>query len=107
MFSYHRDGKRVEMVPGVHRQLLASGDRVMVVQVTLAKDSVVPVHTHPHEQVGHVAAGRLRFQLGEREAVLGPGDAYAIPPNVPHGCVALEDSIAVDSFSPPREDYRD
>jgi quercetin dioxygenase-like cupin family protein len=64
------------------------------------------VHTHPHEQVGHVVSGQLRFRIGDDEQELGAGDGYAIPGNVPHGCIAMSDTIAVDSFAPVREDYR-
>ena len=106
MFTRHDQGTRVEMVPGVYRQMLACGERIMTVEVTLARGSVVPLHTHPHEQVGFVVSGRLSFTIGDDEQVLGPGDAYAIPGGVPHGCTALEDSVAIDNFSPPREEYR-
>jgi quercetin dioxygenase-like cupin family protein len=100
------DWPEVEAVPGVHRRVLSCGDNVMVVQFRIAKDAEVPVHTHPHEQVGHVVSGRMRFRLGDEERELGPGDGYAVPGNVPHGAVGVTDTIAVDSFHPVRDDYR-
>ncbi len=102
------DSRRVEMVPGVHRQVLACGERAMVVRIHIEKGAVVPMHTHPHEQVGYIASGKFRFTIGDETRDLGPLDGYQIPPNVPHGGTALEDNTyAVDTFSPPREDYHE
>jgi quercetin dioxygenase-like cupin family protein len=100
------DWPEIEAVPGVHRRVLSCGDQVMVVQFRIAQGAEVPVHTHPHEQVGHVVSGRMRFRLGDDERELGPGDGYAVPGNVPHGAVGVTDTIAVDSFHPVRDDYR-
>jgi quercetin dioxygenase-like cupin family protein len=100
------DWPEIEAVPGVHRRVLSCGDGVMVVQFRIAKDAEVPLHTHPHEQVGHVVSGQMRFRLGDEERELGPGDGYAVPSNVPHGAVGVTDTIAVDSFHPVRDDYR-
>lgn len=96
----------VEMLPGITRQMVAAGDAAMVVRITVDRDAVVPVHTHMHEQVGYLASGRARFQIGDEERELGAGDGYEIAGDVPHGVVALEDCVFVDVFSPPREEYR-
>jgi quercetin dioxygenase-like cupin family protein len=106
--GYHSaaDWQEVEAVPGVLRRVLSCGDQVMVVQFRIAEGADVPVHTHPHEQVGHVVSGRMRFKIGDEERELGPGDGYSVPGNVPHGAVGITDTVAVDSFYPVREDYR-
>ncbi len=96
----------VEAAPGVYRRVLSCGNGVMVVQFRIEAGAEVPVHTHPHEQVGHVISGKLRFRIGDEEREFGPGDGYAIPGEVPHGCVAIGEGVAVDSFNPVREDYR-
>jgi quercetin dioxygenase-like cupin family protein len=102
------EGKDVEMVPGVRRHVLACGDKLMVVKVTMAKDSVVPMHTHPHEQTGYIAGGTFRFTIGDETRDLQEGDGYTIAGGIPHGGTALVDNtIAVDTFSPPREDYHE
>jgi quercetin dioxygenase-like cupin family protein len=100
------DSQAIEMLPGVTRKMLSCGEHMMVVKVVLARGSVVPMHSHPHEQTGHVRSGRLRFWIGEEERVLGPDEGYAVPPYLQHACEALEDTIAIDTFSPPREEYR-
>ena len=94
------------MLPGVTRQMLSVGEHIMVVRIVAAKGSEVPLHTHAHEQVGHVESGRARFRIGDEETVVATGDGYSVPSNVPHGVVVLEDSVFVDVFSPPREEYR-
>jgi len=81
------------------------GEKITVAKMHLKKGCVVPEHKHHNEQLSVVEQGSLRFKLGDAEQVLGPGDVLRIPPNVPHSVVALEDSIAVDLFSPPREDW--
>ena len=64
-------------------------------------------HFHDEQdELYFVHRGRARFRVGEEERELGPGDGYAIPGGVPHGCVAMGDAIAVDSFNPVREDYQ-
>ena len=96
----------VEMLPGVVRRTLTEGERMMLIEVTLNQGAVVPLHTHPHEQIGYLAGGRLLWELGDERRELSAGDAWLVPPNVPHQVTALEPSVAIDVFSPPREEYR-
>lgn len=98
--------QRVEMFPGVARRTLNAGERTMLVEVELAQGAVVPLHTHPHEQIGYLSRGRVRFVIGDEERELAAGDSWLVPSGVPHVVTALEDSIAIDIFSPPREEYR-
>ena len=105
-FQGAADWPEVEVLPGVRRRVLACGDEVMVVRWDIATGGEIPLHTHPHEQTGHVVSGRMRFHIGDEEREVGPGDGWAIPGHVPHGCTALEETVAVDSFHPVREDYR-
>jgi quercetin dioxygenase-like cupin family protein len=106
--AYHSGAvwPEVEAIAGVHRRVLACGDQVMVVQFKIAQGAEVPPHTHPHEQVGHVVSGRMRFRIGEEVRELGPGDGYSVPGGVLHGASATTEVIAIDSFHPVRDDYR-
>lgn len=106
MFSPFKDRQPVEMLPGVTRQMLSEGERAMTVYINVAKGCVVPLHTHPHEQIGYLQSGRARFTIGDEERVIESLDGYSIPGNVPHGVTALEDCVFVDVFSPPRDEYR-
>jgi quercetin dioxygenase-like cupin family protein len=96
----------VEMLPGVVRRTMGEGERMMLIEVTLDNGAEVPLHTHPHEQVGYLANGRLLFQIGDEKRELSAGDSWLVPSNVPHQVTALETSVAIDIFSPPREEYR-
>src|SRR5579883_2940068 len=95
----------VPMFDGVSRRTLNSGERATLVEVTLAAGSTVPEHTHPHEQIGYLASGRLRFRIGDEEREIAAGDSWLIPGGVPHVVTALEDAVAIDIFSPPRIEY--
>jgi quercetin dioxygenase-like cupin family protein len=95
----------VEMLPGLTRRVLALSDKLMLVEFTLDEGVEVPKHSHPHDQVGYVVSGGMRLVIGEQVAECGPGDSYHAPPDVSHSAVALESSVVVDVFSPPREDY--
>ena len=101
------------MNPWLGRQFV-SGANVTVARITLAKGAHVPMHTHPNEQVACVLFGCLKFILYEagsnsesvpREVFLCPEEILIIPPNIPHEAFALEDTIDLDIFAPPRQDW--
>jgi len=106
MLVHRSSATPVEMLPGVVRRTLTEGERMMLVEVTLAQGAVVPPHSHPHEQIGYLASGRLLWELGDERRELSAGDSWEVPSNVPHKVTALEQSVAIDIFSPPREEYR-
>ncbi|MFZ2509034.1 MAG: cupin domain-containing protein [Steroidobacteraceae bacterium] len=98
----------VEALKGGITRRLISAERMMIAQVFLRKGDDVPRHSHHNEQISYVVTGRLRFLLGENgehEVVVGAGEVLVIPPNLPHAATALEDTLDVDVFSPPREDW--
>jgi quercetin dioxygenase-like cupin family protein len=82
-----------------------SGEKVMVAQLSLAKGCVVPVHRHESEQISCIVQGAMKFALEGRELTVHAGDVLVIPSNVPHSAEALEDSLALDVFSPIRQDW--
>jgi quercetin dioxygenase-like cupin family protein len=90
---------------GVTRKILASGGSMMTVQFDFASGSIGYLHTHPHEQVGYVAAGRFEITMAGEKTVVGIGDTYYVPPGVEHGVIALEEGILIDVFTPQREDF--
>lgn len=90
---------------GVSRQILAHDPQLMMVRVVFKKGAVGYVHSHPHRQVTYVESGRFDATMGDTRQVLGPGDSYYAPPDVPHGVVALEDGVLIDVFTPAREDF--
>ena len=105
MFRANEDASAVEMFPGVVRRTLNSGERTTLIEVTLDEGAVVPDHTHPHEQIGYVASGRVRFEIAGETQELGAGDSYLVPSEARHVVTALEPSVCIDVFSPVREEY--
>ena len=97
------------MNPLLDRRVV-SGERMMIAQVLLKKDSVVPAHSHDNEQISYIVSGAVKFLLGEdqnEEVIVHAGEVLVIPSNLRHSAVALEDSVDVDIFCPPREDWLD
>jgi quercetin dioxygenase-like cupin family protein len=89
---------------------LITGDRMMLAHVYLKKGFVVPRHQHENEQITYILEGALRFWIGEdesQELVVAAGEVLHIPSNVWHKAEALEDTLDVDVFSPPRQDWLD
>ncbi len=89
---------------------LITGDRMMLAHVYLKKGSIVPKHSHENEQITYILEGGLRFWIGEdgsEEIVVRAGEVLHIPSHVPHKAEAIEDTLDVDVFSPPRQDWLD
>jgi quercetin dioxygenase-like cupin family protein len=93
-----------DLNPLLKRQFVV-GEKVMVARVLLKKGCVVPLHSHHNEQVTYILEGALKFGLNDEEVVVRAGEVLCIPPNVPHEAVALEDTVDLDIFTPPREDW--
>ena len=97
--------KRRELAAGVTLRTMW-GEKTMLRMVEISPKSVVPNHSHPHEQSGIVLQGEFDFTVGGETRTLRPGDAYIIPGGVDHSLVGSDGwSLALDIFSPPREDY--
>ena len=98
-----------ELNPLISRSLI-TGERAMLAHVYLKKGAVVPMHSHDNEQITYVLEGALQFRIGDdgpQELVVRSGEVLHLPSNVPHEAVALEDTIDVDVFTPPRQDWLD
>lgn len=105
MFQNHSDSGYILAVPGVRRKTLAHGEKTLMAEFLLEGGRQLPNHSHPHEQTGCLVKGRIRLSIGTEERELHPGDSWCIPGGVEHGAEALEDSVALEVFSPVREDY--
>ena len=101
------DLPKEQVTDSLSRRLI-TGDRMMLAHVYLAKGSIVPRHSHDNEQLTYILEGALRFWIGEdesQELVVRAGEVLVIPSNVPHQAEALEDTLDVDVFNPPRADW--
>ena len=101
-----------QLNPELSRRIV-TGKEVMVAQVYLKAGAVVPKHHHVNEQVTYILDGALRLWVGDKVdsqndadgIVVGRGEVLVIPSNVPHRAIALEDTLDLDVFAPPREDW--
>ena len=97
-----------EKVSAMLDRRLITGDSMMLAHVYLKKGCIVPKHAHENEQITYILEGALKFRIGEdqqQEIVVAAGEVLHIPSNVPHMAEALEDTLDVDIFSPPRQDW--
>ena len=92
-------------LPGIERKTLVHGDRTLLTEFRMRKGSTLPRHAHPQEQTGYLVSGCVRLTIGHRSAVARPGHSWSIPAGTEHGAAILEDSVAIEVFSPVREDY--
>ena len=90
--------------PLIDRQFVA-GDRSMLARIVLRKGAIVPMHSHDNEQITYVLEGALKFVIEGKDVVVRSGEILVIPSNLPHGAEALEDTVDLDIFCPPREDW--
>jgi quercetin dioxygenase-like cupin family protein len=99
-----------QLNPLIGRQFLV-GTNVMIARVLLKQGAVVPLHHHHNEQLSYILEGALKFILkteaGDKEITVRAGEVLCIPPNLPHEAHALEDTVDLDIFNPPRQDWID
>jgi quercetin dioxygenase-like cupin family protein len=98
------DDRWITMFPGIRRRTLAAGEQMMQMLVTLDAGSHLPEHQHPHEQLTYVLSGRLRLIVAGTPHELTAGQSLCIPGGTPHAADVIEDTLVIDTFSPPRED---
>jgi len=107
---YNWDAMPKERVSASLERRLITGDRMMLAHVYLKKGCIVPQHSHENEQLTYILEGTLRFWIGAdegEEIIVRAGEVLHIPSNVLHKAEALEDTLDVDVFSPPRQDWID
>ena len=104
---FKRSGKDgyCSIIKGIEQKTLVYGDKTLMTEFVLRKGSILPLHTHPHEQTGYLVKGTICLLIGQEEYNANVGDSWCIPANTKHGAKILEDSVAIEVFSPVREDY--
>ncbi|HET8528067.1 MAG TPA: cupin domain-containing protein [Gaiellaceae bacterium] len=100
------DVEREELSPLIGRRLI-TGDGLMIAHVYLAEGAIVPEHSHHNEQITYILEGKLRFTIEGETIDVAAGEVLHIPAHVPHRAEALEDTLDVDVFHPPRQDWLD
>jgi quercetin dioxygenase-like cupin family protein len=90
--------------PLLDRQFVA-GEKSMLARLILRAGCVVPLHSHENEQITYILEGALKFSLQGKDIIVRAGEILVIPSNVPHSAEALEDTVDLDVFCPPRADW--
>jgi quercetin dioxygenase-like cupin family protein len=99
-----RDMPTEHLNPLLDRQFVA-GEKSMLARLILRKGCIVPLHSHENEQITYILEGALKFSLQGKDIVVRTGEILVIPSNVPHSAEALEDTVDLDVFCPPRADW--
>jgi mannose-6-phosphate isomerase-like protein (cupin superfamily) len=93
-----------DLNPLLQRQFVF-GQEIMLARELLKKGCIVPLHSHPNEQLTYIVEGALKFYIDGQEIVVHAGEVLCIPSNMPHKAVAMEDTVDLDVFTPPRADW--
>src|SRR6202046_1881551 len=105
---YRWDELPAEKLKGGLTRRLITGDRMMIAHVYFKKGDDVPRHSHENEQITYILEGALKFWFGDdesQELIVRTGEVIVIPSHLPHRALALEDTLDVDVFCPPRQDW--
>jgi quercetin dioxygenase-like cupin family protein len=95
----------LEPMSDVISRRLVYGEKAMLAHVYLKKGAVVPEHHHENEQITWILEGALHFHIDGDDVVVKAGETLVIPSNMPHSATALEDTVDIDIFAPPRQDW--
>jgi len=106
MFKKASEFEGHELMAGISLELLCHGDKTLMGRFLLKKGHELPMHSHLYEQTGYMASGHMVLTIDGIEHDVTKGDSWCILENIPHGAKVIEDSIVIEIFSPPREDYK-
>jgi quercetin dioxygenase-like cupin family protein len=104
-FGKHSTDGYKEVLPGIKLKTLVYGERTLMTEFLLTGGRVLPQHSHPYEQTGYLVNGHIALTIGSARHDVRPGDSWNIPSGISHGASIIEDSVAIEVFSPAREDY--
>lgn len=94
-----------DVLPGISMKTLVHGESTLMTEFRLKKGSILPSHEHMHEQTGYLVSGRMVLSIGNATYEVVSGDSWNIPGGVLHCAEVLEDSVAIEVFSPRRDEY--
>lgn len=94
-----------DVLDKIQQKTFAYGNKTLMAEFRLERGADLPRHSHPHEQTGYLVSGQLELTIGDETHQVKPGDSWSIAGDIEHNALALEDSVAIEVFSPVREDY--
>jgi quercetin dioxygenase-like cupin family protein len=105
MFYHHRSDGYKDALPGIKIKTLTYGEKTLLTEFKMETGSQLVSHSHPHEQIGYLVSGHIRLTIGSETFDVKPGDSWNVPGNLEHCAEIIADSVAIEVFSPVREDY--
>lgn len=105
MFSKKNTEGYAEITDGIKMKPLVHGSNSLLTEIVFEKDSFIDTHSHPHEQIGYLISGSFKLTIGDEEYQVKPGDSWCIEGGTEHSAKVCEDSVAVEVFTPVREEY--
>ncbi len=95
----------IEIAPGIRRRTITYGTSMYQMIAKLDAGSRMPEHKHPQEQIVHILEGRMKLIVSGVPHQLKGGESFYLASDVPHVVETIEDTMVLDTFSPPRDDY--
>lgn len=105
MFSKVSSEGYINTIKGIELKTLVYGEKTLMTEFRLKEGSILPRHSHPHEQTGYLVKGHIVLSIGEEKYDVMPGDSWCIAGGIEHDAEVMKDSVAVEVFSPVRQDY--
>ena len=105
MYAFHSIQDYTGILSGIRIKTLCYGESMLMSEFRLQKDAVLQEHEHPNEQTGYLVSGKIRMFIDGDQKEMLPGDSWSIGSRVRHSAEILEDSVAIEVFSPVRKDY--
>lgn len=105
MFCKRKNGGYQQAIKGVALKTMVYGKNTQFVEFKLDAGNTLPIHAHEQEQTGYLVSGAIVLTIGDETFDVEPGDSWCIPCNVEHGAKIIMDSVAIEVFSPVRQDY--
>ena len=105
MYRQGNENDYKDVLEKIQKKTLVYGDRTLMAEFRLEHGADLPRHSHHHEQTGYLVSGEIELSIGDETHQVKPGDSWCIAGGVEHKATVLEDSVAIEVFSPVREDY--
>ena len=106
MFYHNIPDDFQKILDGIEIKTLIFGEKMLLSEFHMKRGSALPIHSHPQEQTGRLLQGKIVLSIGGEKREMTPGDCWSVPCHAEHGAEILEDSIAIEVFSPVRDDYK-
>jgi len=105
MFGTFTEERFNDILPGIKIKTLVHGQDTLMSKFVMQRGSKLPAHSHPYEQTGYLLNGKIRLTIADKSLEMKPGDSWCVGSGVEHSADILEDSSALEIFTPPRADY--